>query len=265
VTWLQILLLSAMVMWVHSPPVAEGDECPVITVHYHERAPYMYGTPEGVKGLTAEPTREAFERSGVRIRWENTPSKRQMVLVQESQGCDCTLGWFRNPEREAFARFAGPVYRDSPLAGVARADNARVKGAHTVEELFALPGIRLLVKDGYSYGSYLDGLLEDFTGAIERTTTENLNMLRMIQAGRADLFFAAPEEACSLIQSLGTPQGEISLVRFRDIPQGENRYLMCSRRVDPDLIRRINQALETMGAQRSKDPCQNLTAPAQGD
>ena len=74
-----------------------------ITLHYNERPPYLVTTEDGVGGLTGAPTTQVFAASGIPYNWEQTPSKRQIYLLQQNEGRDCLVGWFKNAEREGFA------------------------------------------------------------------------------------------------------------------------------------------------------------------
>ena len=216
----------------------------VITLHYNERPPYLITTGDGVGGLTGEPTTRVFTASGIAYRWEQTPSKRQIYLLQQNAGQDCLVGWFKNTEREGFAQYTLPVYRDEPQVALARADNDTISSGHAVVEAFSDPNLVLLVKDGYSYGDYLDRQIRDLNPVRTITTIENSGMLRMIAAGHADYFFIAPEEVDGLLASSEFDGHDFKAVHFTDIVSGEERYILCSRQVDPAIIERLNRSIE---------------------
>ena len=64
-----------------------------------------------------------------------------------------------------------------------------------------------------------------------------------IYAKYDDYFFIAPEEADELIRSSGLPQKSFKYVTFSNMPEGEKRFLMCSKRVDDTLIDTLNAAI----------------------
>ena len=68
----------------------------LITLHYNERPPYLVTTETGVGGLTGDPTTLVFEKSNIPFQWEQTPSKRQIYILQQNSGRDCLVGWFKN-------------------------------------------------------------------------------------------------------------------------------------------------------------------------
>lgn len=217
--------------------------CGSITVHYNERIPYLHATESGVEGLTATPAAAAFKEAGIPFQWKNTPSKRQMKVIEDNMGCDCAVGWFRTPERERFAKYTRYIYQDRPQIALARADNEKLRSGMTVDSVLSNWELTLEIKDGYSYGSFLDARIAQYNPNTDRTTNENINMLKKIHAGRGDYFFIAPEEADGLIESSGLPKINFKYITFPDMPEGEKRYILCSRKVGDELIEKLNEAI----------------------
>ncbi|MCP4686500.1 MAG: amino acid ABC transporter substrate-binding protein [Desulfobacterales bacterium] len=225
------------------PPPVPTAEDQVITVHYHERRPYYITTGEGVTGLCADPARLAFEKAGIPYRWRQTPPKRQMVILKQNQGKDCLLGWFKNPAREKIARYSPPIYRDKPTLALARADNPRVQSGGILKALLSNPDLLLLKKDGYSYGAYVDALLEENKPRWEATAASNVGMLNMIHSGRADYFFISEEEADELIDVSGFPDADFKYIRFSDMPMGEKRYILFGKQIEDEVVEKVNEAI----------------------
>jgi polar amino acid transport system substrate-binding protein len=215
----------------------------LITLHYNERPPYLVTTDEGVGGLTGDPATIVFEKSNLPFLWKQTPSKRQIYLLQQNKGRDCLVGWFKNKEREAFARYTLPIYQDKPQIALARVDNDRIPVDSTVSDLFSDPRLNLLVKDGYSYGDFLDGKIKEYDPVRTVTTDENSEMLKMVFARHADYFFIAPEEADGLIRTSEFDAQDFKFIHFRDIPVGEKRYILCSLQVEASIIEQLNAAI----------------------
>ncbi|MDR7306078.1 hypothetical protein [Rhodoferax saidenbachensis] len=63
----------------------------------------------------------------------------------------------QNPQRQEYAQFSEPIYRDKPLVGLGNAD-LPVKQDITAKELFARPQTRLLVKQNFSQGACMNKL-----------------------------------------------------------------------------------------------------------
>ncbi len=222
-----------------SLPTDEG----VIYLHYNERPPYLITTENGVEGLTGSPTTLVFEKSQIPFQWKQTPSKRQIYILQQNTGRDCLPGWFKTTERETYARYTLPVYQEKPQIALARADNDRIPASGTVEDFFSNAQLTLLVKDGYSYGDFIDQRIAELDPVRIETTVENSGMLKMIYASHADYFFIAPEEAEGLINASGFDLHDFKTIHFTDIVAGEKRYILCNFQIDDSTIERLNEAI----------------------
>jgi polar amino acid transport system substrate-binding protein len=215
----------------------------VVDLLYNERPPYIIAQPDGsAAGLTATPAGNAFKNAGIPVEWKRVPTNRQLTIISQGRGNDCAIGWFKNAEREQFAKFTKPIYRDKPTVLLANRWFAPPSDA-TLRELLARPDTRVLVKDRFSYGPYIDGLLAEMKPLLIRTTNENMQMVAMIKANRADFMFVAEEEADYLVEQAGFNPADFRLLRPADMPEGEKRYLICSKHVDDSIIERLNAAI----------------------
>jgi polar amino acid transport system substrate-binding protein len=220
-----------------------GAQAQGLTLHYQERAPYSVTQGDGrVAGLVATPAAQALSQAGVDFVWARTPSQRQLALIQEGAGLHCGVGWFRNPQRAVLGKFSQPLYRDKPFGALARHDSPLRSGMRGAEAL-ALAGETLLLKDGYSYGPQLDRLIAAQTPPPVRTSTETVQMLRMLVAGRAGWIIVTPEEAQVLRDEAGPAGTDLHQVVFADIAAGETRHLYCNRAVPDAWLARVDQAL----------------------
>ena len=250
-------LLAALLLSALRP--AAGQE--PLTVLFSERSPYASQGPGAeVTGLTADPAAYALRKAGIPFRWVLAPPPRQLLKLEENQTRLAALGWFKNPERERYARFSRPLYQDRQIVVLALADNRRIAAARTLRELLADPSLGCLMKLGYSYGKDLDDRIVLAHPEVLTVSVENISMVQMIHAGRADYMFIAPEEAQGVIRQAGLKAGDFQLRVFPDMPRGEKRYLMFSRKVDEDTIKAINKYLDEFRATRAERPA--ATRPA---
>jgi polar amino acid transport system substrate-binding protein len=226
-------------------PATGGPAGRLLTLHYQERPPYSSTVGDGhVQGLLATPAHRACQKAQLSCSWARTPGQRQLALIQSGQGWDCGLGWFRNPEREARGRFSAALYQDRPFMALARRNTAW-EPQRPLAALLADASQPLLVKDGYSYGALLDGLIAQHAGQVRRTSAENQQMARMIEAGRAGWMIVAPEEAEVLLAEPG-PGGvlpQLQLHPLPGVPAGQTRHLYCNKAVPEAVIERLNRAL----------------------
>ena len=215
-----------------------------IELYYNERPPYLVTSPDGrgVSGLTGTPAARAFERAGIAHTWVQMPTSRQIATLKQNERPACAVGWFRNEERERFARYTRPIYRDRPTVALAHAGfdtkHQRLDGVFSHS-----PGTKVLVKAGFSYGPYIDALLARWSQAALTTNAENTEMVRMVSMHRGDFMFAAEEEADYLVEKAGVPRERVRLIRFSDMPEGESRHIICSMKVPASLIERLDIAI----------------------
>jgi uncharacterized protein (TIGR02285 family) len=219
---------------------AEDD----LVIYYHERAPYSTKQADGsVKGITADIVTQAMSVAGIPYHWEELPSARQMEVLKRNGGPACGLGWFKRPEREAFAKFSAPIYRDLPTIVVARATDGRFAGTPSIDALFADKSLTLLTKTGYSYGAEIDRKIAEEKPKARADASDNQIMLGMVSRERVDYMIMAEEEAKDLLANSEFAQAGLAIYHLADPPAGEYRYLMCSKSEPDDLIARINQAI----------------------
>ena len=215
-----------------------------LLLYYHDRPPYSEKQPDGsVHGITADIAAAALQAAGIAFRWEDLPSARQLEVIKRDVNQACGLGWFKRPDREAFAKFTAPIYRDLPTIIVARADDARFAGTPRLDALFSDKALILLIKTGYSYGAEIDSKIAADVPNLRRDSSENRIMLGMVGRKRVDYMFMPEEEARDLLDDPELKVAGLAVYHLRDAPAGEFRYLMGSKSVPDSLIERINQAI----------------------
>ncbi len=111
----------------------------------------------------------------------------------------------------------------------------------TFKQLFADRGLRLLVREGLSYGAYIDNQLPSAQAHIVRQAYENQVLVQVLAKGTVDGYLMSEEEAIALISAYKTDK--LAIAHFSDAPPGEYRYLYCSRQVEDAALAKINAAL----------------------
>ncbi|HEX2013283.1 MAG TPA: transporter substrate-binding domain-containing protein [Roseateles sp.] len=250
---LAALLLLLLLLAVR-PGAAQTPAAAVpVTIHYQQRPPYYVHEPGGEpRGLVVDPLKRVLARAGLAPAWALTPSQRQLLLIEQGQGPDCGLGWFRNPQREQLGRFsAQPLYRDQPIGMLARRGSALREGMSMREAVLQAPA-ELLVKTGFSYGPELDALIaaRSASRGLVSGNGDMPTLIRMLQAGRADWMPLAPEEAQVWLGSgppAPLPAEQFQLLHFADAPPGLGRYLYCNKAVPQSWLDRLDAALAAGG------------------
>lgn len=224
-------------------PSAEQQEA--ITIHYHNRRPFYMRDGDRVHGLVIDPIARAFGAAGIVHVWRETPAKRQLEIIAAGEERSCAAGWFKTPEREAFARYSLPIYRDKPFVAVVRAADDFFGERPTLEEAFKDTRLNLLVKKGYSYGPLIDQRLQALAPQRIITTADNEDILKMIEHRRADYNLITEEEASDLLASPEVKAENFKIVRFADMPAGGKRYIICSKKVAEEEMAHLNEAIRS--------------------
>lgn len=212
----------------------------VISLLYNERAPYQITHNDGtVSGLTATPIQHAFNQANLQVQWKLIPANRQLMMIIENKEKVCGVGWFINDNRKTFAKFSKPIYRDKPTVAIANQRFAPFSKDHFID-LIKNKNITILVKEKYSYGTFIDSLLVSYGVKTVTTTTENIGMVKMIKAGRADVMLTSEEEADYFFNATNLDANNFILMKFKDAPKGEFRHLMCSKNISDALMQKIN-------------------------
>jgi polar amino acid transport system substrate-binding protein len=226
-----------------SDPYAGGR----ITIHYHERNPYYITRGNSVGGIIGDRINFIFNQAEIPLAWQKSPARRQLDIIKKNDRREGAAGWFKTPERETFAKFSRAIYQDRPAIALSRADQEMIQSGGTLADTLSNRRLLLLIKDGYSYGPFIDRQLEQFNPRRKVTSADNLGMLKMIDSHRADYFFISEEEAEVLLTHSGLPVPDFKTITFTDMPEGNYRYILFSRRVEAWTIDRLNEVIGHYG------------------
>lgn len=230
------LLLVLGVLTVSAPTWAE-EHTPII-LHYFARPPFIQEFNGQLSGVTGTPAIESFTRAHIAFKLQSTPTNRQLLVIKLNHSAECGIGWFKNSERESFANFTKPIYRDSPWVMVKHKELS--SKPQSLKELLNTKHIRLLIRDNFSYGIDIDRQLTQSQASILRTSSNVDQMFKMIASRRADFMFSSQEEAQ---HQLKVRHKNLSIVTLSDLPAGEWRHIMCSKKVPEKTIARLNLAI----------------------
>jgi polar amino acid transport system substrate-binding protein len=216
----------------------------VLKLMFEIRQPLSYRDDEGkLTGMLITPVTQAMTKAGIPFVWVETPFKRQLNLVEANDEALCAVGMFKNRERQKIAKFSYIVLRDTgrPSVMLAHRDFKPDKSMDLLEAL-SIPGAKMLKKDIASYGSAIDDAIERSRITIVSTTAESMNMAKMIAAHRADFIFVPEDEALTMIKTIADGD-KLHIFKPQNMPQGPERFLMCSHAVPDDVIQKFNRAI----------------------
>ena len=218
-----------------------------LAVSYIEKPPYYYTENNEAKGFLIKKAQQIFTQAGITPQYVSRPAKRALLEIELNLQASCSVGWFKSPERAAFAKFSNAIHQDSAMAVLTTADLApQLRKYATLHDLTLAPRLRLGVVAGFSYGPYIDLLIRDMKDNIERNSSTPVFSLKKLAVNRIDYTIIDVQEFDYLSQQAEIDPKRFTPLNFIDIPQGNLRYLMCSKKVDDDVIKRLNQAIKML-------------------
>nr|WP_256477517.1 transporter substrate-binding domain-containing protein [Chromobacterium sp. S0633] len=216
----------------------------LLSLQYRDKPPYSYSQNGKPAGFLLERTIEILHRAAVPAEFEEVPAKRILSNIQANKKLICSPGWYKTPEREAFALFSSAIHQDKPhliLANVKSAKNIQKLG--TLKALFASHEFKLGKVSGVSYGTELDAMIDHAAAAVMDSTVTPGELAQMIVSQRADYMLIDVEDYKFLLQKKEIDSTKLTILTFKDIPEGLKRYIMCSKQASPELMQRIDQSI----------------------
>jgi len=241
------VLLLFLVPW-----VAGAQEPTSLTVTYLERPPYYWTENGQARGFLLDLTRRILDQAGVPATYVPLPPNRILDDLRHNQAPSCSIGWFKNPERESYANFSLPIYRDKPLVLLTTKGQAELFHAYrTLKDVFRDPSLIMAQVASFSYGEMVDRLQKEILVRNLTVSTSQSVLPQLIAQGRASYMLVAPEEIPTLLRSARLDPDLFIELPMEDIPAGNLRYLICSKNVPQSDLARINAAITALTNQNS--------------
>jgi polar amino acid transport system substrate-binding protein len=250
--WGRVIWLACWVWFITAPMAIAA---PGVTMFYYERKPFHYTDANGQPaGLIIGPTTQAFEKAGIPVTWKVMPASRILVTLKANVGDDCSPGWYKTTEREQYVHYSLPIYNDKPLVAIVRADYP-LKPGMTAKEFFLHSQVKLITKQSFVHGAYLDQIIGAMPQAnVVRVPDDISSIVRMLHYGMGDVVTATQEEAEYYVTDAGYKMNEFHIITFPDVPAVEKRYVLCSKRVSNDVMDKLNAVIRTMTSTSAHAP-----------
>lgn len=241
-----LLVLFALLGSVLATPAAAGNATDLRVV-YLERPPYYWTENGQPRGFLLGLTRQILDRAGVPASFSQYPPNRIMEEIRSDREPTCSIGWFKTSERETFARFSLPIYRDQPPVLLTTTDKAHLFGRHkTLRDVFADHSLVMAQVASFSYGEAVDRMQKEILVRSLTVSSSQKVLPKLILQGRASYMIVAPEEVPTLLRLAEVDAGSFTTLPLEDIPAGNLRYLICSRSVPESTLERINAAIAAL-------------------
>jgi len=218
-----------------------------LTIEYRDKPPYSHTVDGKPTGFLMERTVKLLRRAGIQARYAEVPIRRTLQHLQANQAPLCSPGLYKNPEREAFARFSLPIHRDKPHVVLAHAAVvAQIRAIPRIAQLFADASLQPGLMEGVSYGQQLDQLLANAAKLPVRAQLAPLQLARMVGVRRVDYMLIDEEDLNWLRKDPEFTPLPLVRIEFADMPRGELRYLACSQQVAAQTLDKLNQAIREL-------------------
>lgn len=237
--WASLSLLALL-----ASPVGAAEDA--LNLYYFERAP-LYQSQDGqAAGLLIELARGVLAEAGLTPRFQVLPPMRILAELKQGDEPACSPGWFYTAERAAWMRYTAPIYREPPYRVLMRRELSK-RQAWSLAALLDAPTLVLGVNAGFSYGETLDRRIAARAGPVDRSINVERSLrlehnLRKLQDQRIDFLLMSDEEWLHIYADRPEARGLVAL-RPADMPPGEFRYLVCTRRVPPAWVQRLDAAI----------------------
>ncbi len=219
-----------------------------LIISYLNRPPYYHTQDGQPRGLLIERVQRILEQAGLSASFREMPAGRILHNVEHNLEKQCSIGWFKNPERQRFARFSLPIWKDSPWMVLTTSGLASKIGRHKrFADLFADQELTWITISGFSYGTVIDQLRQDLNPITIDISSSQIVLPQLIQRGRASYMVLCQEEFAPLLASANLEESDFALLTMSDAPDGNQRYLMCSHAVPAETVETLNRAIFTLG------------------
>lgn len=226
-----------------------ADDGSRVNIIFSERPPQVEAVRQNdgsisYKGALYELVQEVVRRAGVNATFALVPQMRRDAVIRQNETDACAFGVYKTPERELFAQFTLPIAQDVPWPVISREDSlAALRPVATLKTFLAntrLHGVFLL---GVSHGVYVDGLIAAMSGPMEKTGQTPVQLLKMLEVGHGD-FTVLPADILEVYRR-EQPLTTLRTTYFPDVV-GLHQYMMCSKRVSPEVVERLNAAIRAL-------------------
>ncbi|MBH9554242.1 substrate-binding periplasmic protein [Inhella gelatinilytica] len=242
--------LTSGLAWVIGVTAAQGQ---ALQIEYRDKPPYSHTEAGRPAGFLLKRTQDVLRLAGIEASFQEVPARRILSDIQSGRGPICSPGWYRLAEREKFANFTLPIHKDRPHVVLAHAAAAKAVRQHQrIAALFEDTSLVLGVMEGVSYGPTLDQALSKLTKPPVQAQISPMQLAKMVAARRADYMLIDQEDVEWLLAH--EELGALGLVRleFADMPEGLQRFLMCSKQVDSQTLERINTAIRAVAPEMAR-------------
>lgn len=219
-----------------------------IIVGYNEKPPFFFTDNRSASGSVVELARHIFKDAGVSYEFQPMPFNRIMENLKSQRPNFIALGLSKSPEREVFANFSKPFFKDKkPLILIKKVRKDDFLKFKTFELMLSGSDYKFGGKEGNIYP--IDSFLKTIGPRDIRVNVEMTSILKMLHSRRVDFIMLYPDELEYLLTKTGLPAQEFEQLDYPDLPNAGYRYLLFSKAIPQQTIDRIDRSIAKMSGQ----------------
>lgn len=223
------------------PKTAQAEQ---LTIGYIELPPYYYtNSQQKPEGILLSLTQRVMSKAGCKCSYVSMPSKRILHTIKKG-GSFASIGWFKTPQREKYAKYSLPIYENKPIVVLLKHDNRdKFNKFKTLEELLEQKKFKTGFIAGHSMGGYIDYLHEKYPESFHAFPGNTQQLVKMLHDGRVDFCLLAPVEVSRILKKSSYKEDDFYFMSMADIIKGNARHLIFSRDISDETIIKINNAI----------------------
>jgi hypothetical protein len=238
-------LWAACLILLLSPAAAAQTERDGLVFMYSDLEPYVYSKDGNLTGFIFHYLNEVSKAAGITPKWENVPWTRQFGLIKNRPRKACIVALYKTPSRAHFLNFSAPIGVDDGQIIVGRRDNTRLLEHDTFASLLEDKNLNILVQERASYGSYIDGLLNQ--KKLKSSTGSVTRMMRDVVEKKSDYMLMTDFMAFRFIRKYDQDRVLTVYGHYTDLVGADLYYMGCSKNIDPEVFNRFNAAIVAKG------------------
>lgn len=243
-----LLRLHQMIGWGFMallPLSAAAEPNNDIEFGFNNKPPMFFFEGTQARGEVVDVVRQACSAAAVRCKFTELPFQRVLVYLEQGRPGFAALGFSKTPDREEFVTFSEPVWRDSPPVLLVRAGDKNAFLSHaSLKSMIQNSQFVFGGKLGnvYPISDALQGL-----GARDTRFAGEANRFPLLLVGeRFDFTMLYKDEILPALQASKIAPEAVATISYPDLPLGGERFLLFSKNVPTEIVRKLNVALRDM-------------------
>ena len=215
-----------------------------LKIYYFERPPYYYTDKNGAPtGLLIDITSKICRNADINFSFVKLPVKRVILYLQQPV-LACSPGWYFTKKRAKHFKYTLPIYESKPIVAVVNSGKwGKRRNMVSLYALFSL-NMELGLISGFKYSELLERFFRKHSEYIKKYTMPVDKLLKLILTGRVDYTFLSYENASFLLKREKNFENKLKIINITDIKKGRKRYLLCSKAVPENIIKKLDNAIK---------------------